>query len=369
MIEPNKEELNDVYFEDGCIDLTSCLYEYQGIQSRLLNWGEDYRDFNEEHFIESVKDFITKNPNKKMYVIDKYEAHNMSLHSGKTIKSLIKYTQWGELDITFAGGGYDRPGFPFRKISYWLGNNAYKNVEIKERKFDKHFLYMNRIRKVAREDLFYEMYRNNLLQDSYWSWCANDTTDPFHKTIENIVIDEDESWRENSILKQFKTSFLSIVPETFYNLNTHSMGTCFPTEKTEKCFVAGQPFIAYSTPFYLSGLKQLGFKTFSGFWDETYDNILDDNKRREAIISIVHQIREKPLEDLQEWYKEMIPILQHNQKINSEYKEKQNSGGFSFIDETIKDKIYPQLEKHQYDEETSGRDSKSQTFFDTRYNI
>ena len=58
----------------------------------------------------------------------------------------------------------------------------------------------------------------------------------FHKTIENIVIDEDESWRENSILKQFKTSFLSIVPETFYNLNTHSMGTCFPTEKTEKCF-------------------------------------------------------------------------------------------------------------------------------------
>ena len=123
MIEPNKEELNDVYFEDGCIDLTSCLYEYQGIQSRLLNWGEDYRDFNEEHFIESVKDFITKNPNKKMYVIDKYEAHNMSLHSGKTIKSLIKYTQWGELDITFAGGGYDRPGFPFRKISYWLGNN------------------------------------------------------------------------------------------------------------------------------------------------------------------------------------------------------------------------------------------------------
>ena len=52
----------------------------------------------------------------------------------------------------------------------------------------------------------------------------------------------------------------------------------------------------------------------------------------------------------------MIPILQHNQKINSEYKEKDgNSGGFSFIDETIKDKIYPQLEKHQYDEETSGK--------------
>ena len=58
----------------------------------------------------------------------------------------------------------------------------------------------------------------------------------------------------------------------------------------------------------------------------------------------------------------MIPILQHNQKINSEYKEKSNSGGFSFIDETIKDKIYPQLEKHQYDEETSGRDSNHKHF-------
>ena len=60
-----------------------------------------------------------------MYVIDKYEIYNMSLHSGiKTIKSLIKYTQWGELDITFAGGGYDRPSFHFRKISYWLGNKC-----------------------------------------------------------------------------------------------------------------------------------------------------------------------------------------------------------------------------------------------------
>ena len=38
-----------MYILKMVIDLTSCLYEYQGIQSRLLNWGEDYRDFNEEY--------------------------------------------------------------------------------------------------------------------------------------------------------------------------------------------------------------------------------------------------------------------------------------------------------------------------------
>jgi hypothetical protein len=44
-------------------------------------------------------------------------------------------------------------------------------------------------------------------------------------------------------------------------------------------------FIVYGTPHTLKHLQELGFETFAHAVDESYDTILDDNMRLDAIVT------------------------------------------------------------------------------------
>ena len=87
----------------------------------------------------------------------------------------------------------------------------------------------------------------------------------------------------------------------------------------------------YSTPYYLEGLKQLGFKTFSGWIDESYDKEENPEKRREMILTVINKLKNQPLDKLEKWYKEMIPTLEHNQKVNTDFGKRKNKAGWSFV--------------------------------------
>jgi hypothetical protein len=57
-------------------------------------------------------------------------------------------------------------------------------------------------------------------------------------------------------------------------LETMTRGTTFfPTEKTVRPIVGLKPFVTYASKNYLHYLRNLGFKTFDGIWDESYDNL------------------------------------------------------------------------------------------------
>jgi hypothetical protein len=64
----------------------------------------------------------------------------------------------------------------------------------------------------------------------------------------------------------------------------------FPTEKTYKVMSCKTPFIAYTTPYFLKELKQLGYKTFSPWIDESYDDIEDDTVRSSTIAQEIERI-------------------------------------------------------------------------------
>lgn len=325
------KEHNELFFARGCLDLSAVCYTDP--KGNLWNsiMGGDVID--EKHYIDSIMDFIKKHSDKRLYCIDKYEAHNQEINNNKKFRILIELTKQGKLDIMFGGSGYSKVDYPFKKINYWLGNNARRNLPLEPRKFEKHFLYMNRMKKLHRWELFQNMYIHNHLEDCYWSWSADNPKDPIHKSVEGIPIDDDNSYRENDILEQFKTSFCSIVTETFYYVDEHTKGVCFPTEKTEKCFVAGHPFIMYSTPYYLHGLRQMGFRTFGSWWDESYDEELNPEKRRDKILTVIRKLRNRPLIDLEKMYKEMKLTLIHNQKVNDDFQNRKNRAGWSFVHE------------------------------------
>ena len=78
--------------------------------------------------------------------------------------------------------------------------------------------------------------------------------------------------RTGNARKFYQNSLLSIVTETNWDL-PHLTST----EKSFKPFRDKHPFIIVGVDGALKSMRNLGFKTFSEFWDESYDEIEDCN--------------------------------------------------------------------------------------------
>ena len=74
----------------------------------------------------------------------------------------------------------------------------------------------------------------------------------------------------------------------------------------------GHPVIQFGPKGHLKELRRRGFKTFSKWWDESYDDITYDWERFEAVCNLVHLVSTKSQEELLEMYKDMKDVLQHN---------------------------------------------------------
>jgi hypothetical protein len=103
------------------------------------------------------------------------------------------------------------------------------------------------------------------------------------------------------------SAFISIITESEYGSDT-----IFFSEKTTKYLTLGKPFILYSSPHSIKKLHELGFKTFDKWWDESYDEEEDINKRTDKIINIVKEISAYSLDKLISIRKDMQEILKHN---------------------------------------------------------
>ena len=88
----------------------------------------------------------------------------------------------------------------------------------------------------------------------------------------------------------------------------------FISEKICKPLINLHPFILMSSPFSLYKLQEFGFKTFDGFIDESYDKEENDLKRMQMIFDELDKFRNKTDKELKDWWKEILPTLEHNQK-------------------------------------------------------
>lgn len=111
------------------------------------------------------------------------------------------------------------------------------------------------------------------------------------------VIDPIPGWHH-------RTTFVNIVNEYNYTIDSAII-----TSETLHTILNCQPFIINGAPGTLKALKQLGFKTFSDFWDESYDDEISLDRRLEKIISILNMLRGKDLTAIRT---EMQSILEHN---------------------------------------------------------
>jgi hypothetical protein len=112
-------------------------------------------------------------------------------------------------------------------------------------------------------------------------------------------------------------SISQVVPINIYNATAYSVVTetnfmnsyTFYTEKTVKPILAERLFVAFGGQHYLRNIHNLGFKTFDGIIDESYDEEPDQQKRYAMIYEQMQYLFTQPQEKILELVK---PIAQYN---------------------------------------------------------
>lgn len=200
---------------------------------------------------------------------------------------------------------------------------------------EKVFLNFNRRHRSHRYAILLKFFENDLLKFSHMSfskdvpvehWVHDTrrviqnydikiTTDDLYKVYDSLpfVLDSHNFSRfpvedrlEDTTVWYDKT-YLSLVSETNFESNIIHM-----TEKTIKPIIFKQPFIIVGSANTLKYLKFLGFKTFSDFWDEGYDQDLDYKSRMLKIVKICKKLSKWTHHEWLSFYNNTREIREHN---------------------------------------------------------
>lgn len=105
----------------------------------------------------------------------------------------------------------------------------------------------------------------------------------------------------------YRNSWVSLITESSFFKDGDAV---FLSEKTFKPIACAQPFIIVGSRYSLKYLRQLGYKTFHPFIDESYDEEEDDGLRFLKIMNSLKQIL--TIKDKIKWLASMRDILIHN---------------------------------------------------------
>ena len=138
--------------------------------------------------------------------------------------------------------------------------------------------------------------------------------------IDDLEAAKNITWSVERVKYHGKNVSVSqIMPIEVYNQTAYSL-VCeteyenhytFITEKTVKPILAQRLFITLGNRYTLKFLQEIGFKTFHGIIDESYDEIEAVTGRHEAALE---QMRWLCQQDQQDILKRIRPIVQHNFK-------------------------------------------------------
>jgi len=126
--------------------------------------------------------------------------------------------------------------------------------------------------------------------------------------IDKIIIDRAElPGSASADIPRGHDALWHIVTETvFYYDKLHL------TEKIFKPIVSKQPFMLLAAPGNLAYLKSYGFKTFDSVIDESYDSILDNDLRSQAVVDQLQWYCNLSPGEKQDIIRALEPIIQYN---------------------------------------------------------
>ena len=110
------------------------------------------------------------------------------------------------------------------------------------------------------------------------------------------------------VISYYENTCFELVNETLGEVDGDD--SFYLTQKTIKPIAMGHPFIVLSTKHFLKNLKELGFKTFGDFIDESYDECDNAGDRIDIISKNLERL---DMTESKKFYNDTRSICEHNQ--------------------------------------------------------
>lgn len=230
-------------------------------------------------------------------------------------------------------------GLKYKHTSFINIDTWYDPVSI-DHAFDmktKDFLCYNRVNRTHRCQLIAELKIHNLIDNGLVSFIPKYSFYDTYRDAE-LILQQDSFLSENKkqayrglvseeriidpydyestgldptqLIKKinhYSTTMFSIVTESYWYESEISF-----TEKIFGPIAHGHPFIAVAPAGYLKYLRLLGFKTFNGIIDETYDTITDHEQRMKAIVQEINTFCNYSVNEKREKWALLNEVAQYN---------------------------------------------------------
>jgi len=135
-------------------------------------------------------------------------------------------------------------------------------------------LVLERLAPVLEQGLYSYAERGRILpndfdreQQGYWLYYFNPKW--YNSTCFSVVVESymrSNMWQQNPVVPNYKTEI---------------------SEKSFKPMAYRHPFIIFGSVDTLKYLQREGFETFDNLWDESYDSIIEDDQRHQAVAHTV----------------------------------------------------------------------------------
>ena len=248
--------------------------------------------------------------------------------------AFIKATPWESLDNIKSKKQY--PEIDIEHVK-WTGNVSwfwhYMYNKHKDNTFDfthdhngsywhkkRDFLCLNKAPRTHRVKLYKQLIENNVMDNSIHTFVEDKSKRRLDKEYELPGIDPMDYPRFGKDQDIYELPYIdtvcSIVSET--NDNDYEV---FMTEKIWKPIIAQHVFVVHGNYLYLQRLREMGFKTFGNYFDESYDLERDSDKRIDKIVTLMKELKstcddgsivERGNKKWQDIYLQTKALRQHN---------------------------------------------------------
>lgn len=285
--------------------------EVHGSNPMEINWINLYKlsiDYDFE-IIQKIINF-TKNITKIYYFLEYSEVIDIPKFYDIN-KKLFTYLDKNNIPYKFVDNQSHNTMIGDITRQYMVVPESINDI-LNKKSIEKKFICLNGYPKNHRYWIYNFLVNSKISNDTFLSYNSSDSSLENHLTIEGDVYnDYDNNIKINPF---YYKSFCNIVTETDF-----SDSMIHITEKTDKSIYILQPFIIVGNPHSLKKLKELGFKTFDKWWDESYDNCKNRYERMNMIKKTIRYISKFSLDDCKKIYNEMLPILVHNKLLSERH--------------------------------------------------
>ena len=262
------------------------------------------------------------------YTFTFYSKHDYSFNILDFLKEKIEKKFKKEIIFILNNHFEDDNYRHFNSYKYDIYNNARQNEKIKiNEKNKKTFISLNAKKRPHRDDLYNFIDKNNIINNFYYTYIEHDNKiklwetssllDFSDKYFVNEHLSGDKSFEYYLNDDLFTTKHGYFFDKSYYYIVTETSSAdnlCFMGEKTYKAFYHKIPFIILGNPYSLRNLKKEGFKTFDKWIDESYDDEINYEKRKNKVFNEILRLNSLSKNEHEKNANEMNDIINFNYK-------------------------------------------------------